>query len=1232
MVQSMHHGVAPASLHINEPSKHIDWARSGIELLSKARQWPVRPEVNRPRRAAVSAFGIGGTNSHMILEQHVEREGDRTEDVSGKPSVSIKSHIQAYSFPWILSGTGEASMRAQAQALLEAEAPWNQDPANVAFSLATTRSAHRSRAMVTLARGVDPRTALEALAQGRSHPDVVTGGAENESTNTRKARLAFLFSGQGGQKPSLGVLKELGACFPVFSQTFRDVCEEIDQHLAHPLSATLMNVEGSKNSDLLSRTDCSQAMLFAFEVALFRLLESFNVRPDFVTGHSLGEIAAATCAGVLSIREAAVIVTARGRLMATLPTDNGAMVSISATEKEVSDELSRHQDETLERTAVIAAVNSHNSVVISGNTEAVMGVAEKFAGMGRRVARLRHINHGFHSPLMDPILPDFERVMRNDVFGSIEGRQNSKMPVISSVTGRSADAAQLRSPRHWVRHLRDPVCFAAAVNELQHEGSSVFVEVGPSTALSTHVPGAVATDQVSQILVTLGRLWTRGIEVDWQAVFKGRSVRVVDLPVYSFQRRRYWLNAPNPRSKFKITKDIGVLGHGVLLNAAPIPETSKIVCFGHLSVATHPWLGDHVIGGQAIFPATGVAELALRAGYECSGTRRDPTGGDLTGDIVMLEELAIVTPLALSLAEEQGVQIQVIVGQPYERGSRSVDIYSRPNGAASQHQWTRHATGSLMLKPDGDTWSNSARTKSQRTANGDNRQLLDISKAYAALADLGLSYGPSFRCVRAIWRSRDDGLGPNTKPNELWAHIELSSDLHQLDSQNFMLHPALLDAALHASLLAEPEMTTGVIRLPFLLRGVQIFPTGSAGPILAHVRKTDEDRLRLTLTNMSTGALVAEISEVLTRAWHPPVAEPAAGKLYRLEWTETAQTGAEEPLREIDEIFRSQSVPNARAAIDGTAVKSRVHNAVTEVLRVIHRWIAEKAYTGGRLIIVTEEASIDDSPDVAAAAVWGFVRSAQAEFGEDRIVLVDLDGSVKSEAKLLRALASREGVLAVRAGLVMVPRLGKALSAPSLAPVSPGTSTSTLDASGTVLITGGTGGLGALLGRHIAHTYEARHMLLVSRSGMQAPGARQLYKDLSANATVRIEECDCSDRTQLAAMLASNAARGHPPISAVIHCAGVVDDAVLSSQSPQRVSAVLRPKVDAAWNLHDLVPDTVSSFILFSSAVGILGNEGQAGYTAGNCFLDALARYRVARGLPALSLAWGPWRNEAGSK
>lgn len=1205
MVQAIRHGIVPETLHITEPSRHIDWEGSGVELLTKTKEWPVHLDSTtgsrRPRRAAVSSFGIGGTNGHIILEQPVENEQPlRPEGIQKK----------RWSCPWLLSGASEAALRAQARKLLAAQAQNEQNPMDIAFSLATSRSALQYRAVVTPSQRNNYQEALAALAEGQSHHDVATG-ASSGHTSAIKPRLACLFSGQGSRRLHPADLEELRAAFPVFSEVFSAACDEFDQHLEYPLYTTIKShiVEGD---NLIDRTDFSQAALFAFEVAMFRLLESFDLRPDFLAGHSLGEIAAAHISGALSLREAATIVATRSKLMSAIGS-NGIMVHISATQEEIAEELSRLRDEFPGSTAVIAAVNSERSVVVSGTEEAVMAVADKFAALGRKTTKLRNVRHAFHSPMMEIILQDLEETLSS----SLEGNGTLKIPLVSSVTGRRVDSGQLSSPKYWTSHVTQPVRFADAVKELQnHEDVQVFVEIGPSAILSPHVPGSIATSsQVNKLLHALGQLWARGVQVNWQAVFKHSGACLVDLPVYAFQRRRYWLDPPKPEPSHVQFEDVGAMEHGILLNSTQIPGTKIILCTGTLSIKRQPWLCDHIIGGQIMVPAAIFTELVLRASRESHGIEQ----------MLMLDEFAFVAPLTLSSNGDEMLQIQVILGEPQDASSRNVDVYSRPYGVATQHEWTRHATGTLkptsLAKTSGKNMNNNTKPTRNGTPYRDTGHTIDVSRAYAVLADANISYGTSFRRVSAIWRQPPDGQAPN--------ELQVQIDPPDIQNQKFILHPTMLDAAMHASLLAASDTATNSIRLPFLLRGVQFFAASSSGPLLARIRFVDEERHSLSLSDISTGALVAEISEVILRPWQPAFVEPIPGDLYRLEWIESAHNtrdeGQTQSLSEGDEILQIgvRDAGNGHEAITTEDLIDIVHSAVVEALRAVQKWSAQNVHTGNRLVIVTRKATIDNNPNLAAAAIWGFVRSVQAELSGRRVALVDLDGSDKSDSMLMTALASNLEVATIRDGSILIPKLSR-VALPSTQTV-----TSTLDVGGTVLITGGTGGLGALLSRHIIHKHGTKHLLLVSRSGRDAPGADQLYNDLrTAGAVVRIEKCDCGDRLQLMELMAS--VQDLPPITAIIHAAGVVDDAILSSQTPKRLSNVLRPKVDAAWNLHVIAPVTVRSFVLFSSYVGIIGNEGQTGYTAGNAFLDALSRLRLSQGLPSLSLAWGPWLNEGG--
>ncbi|MGW4568568.1 SDR family NAD(P)-dependent oxidoreductase, partial [Streptomyces sp. NPDC004561] len=501
MVMAMRHGVLPQTLHVDEPTPHVDWSAGDVRLLTEAVQWP---ETDAPRRAAVSSFGISGTNAHVIVEQAAPSE---------EPA---RGTAVAGPVPWVLSAKSDAALREQAGRLLsflDAEGVDGVEgagvrPEDVAFSLATSRAVLERRAAVVGEELGEFRQGLEAIVSGAAPVDGPVGG-----------KVGFLFSGQGSQR--LGMGRELYASYPVFAAAYDEVC-------AH-LGATV-----DVDSEELNQTGSTQPALFAVEVALFRLLESWGVRPDYVAGHSVGEIAAAHVAGVLSLEDAAKLVSARAALMQALPA-GGAMVAVQATEEEVLPLLT---DEV-----GIAAVNGPQSVVVSGAEDAVAAVAEVFASRGRKTSRLK-VSHAFHSPLMDPMLEEFGRVIRGLTFNE------PRIPVVSNLTGRLAESYTLE---YWVRHVREAVRFADGIGTLHELGVTTFVEIGPGGVLSGMAQGCV--DDVVTIpvlradrpepyaLVTaIGQLHTHGVSPDWQALFPG--ARRVDLPTYAFQQERYWLDSP----------------------------------------------------------------------------------------------------------------------------------------------------------------------------------------------------------------------------------------------------------------------------------------------------------------------------------------------------------------------------------------------------------------------------------------------------------------------------------------------------------------------------------------------------------------------------------------------------------------------------------------------------------------------------------------------------------------
>ncbi|WP_328875557.1 type I polyketide synthase [Streptomyces sp. NBC_00287] len=1150
MVQAMHHGELPRTLHAEPPTPHVDWSSSRVELLTAARPWP---GSDRPRRAGVSAFGIGGTNAHVILEE-------------AAPEAPSRESATTLPVPWLLSAADETALRAQARRLLSAVA--DRSPVDVGYSLAVSRAALTHRAMVPPGERTRMLDTLSAVAEGRGHRQL----ADPE------IRTAFLFTGQGAQRPGMG--GELRAAFPVFAAALDEVCRHLDDRL--PLSAVLSAGPGSPEAALLDRTDVTQAALFAFEVALFRLLESWGVRADHLVGHSVGELAAAHVAGVLDLPDAATLVAARGRLMQALP-EGGAMMALDATEDELLPALA----EFGERLA-IASVNGPRSVVISGDRDAVLAVAADFQVRGRITVRLR-VSHAFHSPLVEPVLAEFQ-----DIAGELTFRP-PRIPIVSTVTGRPAEAAELCSPEYWVRHARQTVRFADAVRHLADDGVSAYLELGPGPALTAAAADcltdgpvlAVATrggePEPSTLLTAVAQLHVAGASVDWSAVYAGSGARRVDLPTYAFQRQRYWLDAP-PTAPADAPALLGP--------AFPVPDTERAVLSGLLSTATQPWLADHVVAGNVVVPGTVFVEMAVQAG--------DETGCGTVDELVMR------APLVLS--GSAGARVQVVVGAPDDSGRRPLDIYSRPEESVDDTPWTRNVSGQLGRG---------------RAAEGEptpwppeDAEALDLTGAYDTLADVGLAYGPAFQGVGAVWRRGDD----------IFAEVRLPE---ASDAGRYGLHPALFDAALHAPLLAGPA-ASGAVRVPFAWSGVSLHASG-ATELRVRVTRTAADTVSLTLTD-PTGRLVARVDSLTTRelpADRTGTTDDLVRRaLLRPEWSALeppADTGAcawavhgpdELNLAEFLNGGTNPEFVAVTAVSRETDPLAAVHETTGRVLKTLQDWQDDPGTVGARLVVVTRDATAP-VPDLAGAAVWGLVRTAQSEL-PGRVVLVDVDGRPESLRLLPAAVATGEPQLRVHSGKLTVPRLAPATYL----------SDASFDAEGTVLITGGTGALGAELARHLVTAHGVRHLLLTGRRGPQAPGAGELLRELEEwGAEVRIVACDAADRGALAEVIKGC----EPPLAAVVHAAGVLDDGVLDALTPERMAAVLRPKADAAWHLHELTRDLgLSAFVMFSSASGLLGRAGQGNYAAANAFLDALAHRRAAEGLPALSLAWGPWEHTGG--
>ncbi|MFH9617840.1 type I polyketide synthase [Streptomyces pratensis] len=1150
MVMAMRHGVLPRTLHVDEPSPHIDWTSGAVELLTEAQEWP---DLNRPRRAGVSSFGISGTNGHVILEQ-APVEGAATPEARRTPPA----------VPWLLSARTSEALSAQAARLLPVlEGPDGPDPADVAYSL-TARSDLEHRAVIVAGDGEAPLPGLRALTQGEAAGTLVQG--------TRAAgRTAVLFTGQGAQR--LGMGRELYDAYPAFAEAFDEACAELDPRLGRPLHSVLLGSDPAQ----LEQTAMAQAALFSVEVALFRLMESWGVRPDAVAGHSVGEIAAAHVAGVLSLSDACALVAARGALMQALPT-GGSMIAVAASEEEVLPLLAG-----LEHRVSIAAVNGPSAVVLSGDEQAVQELAAEFTGRGTETRRLR-VSHAFHSPLMDPMLDAFRAVVEQLDF------QPPRIDVVSTSAPEAAGADVLCSPDHWTDQVRRPVRFHDAVRTLHSQGVSTFLELGPGGVLTAMVQdclsdvaetiAAVPTlrrdrPEPQAVVSALARLHVRGVPVDWAALFEGSGARKVDLPTYAFQRRRYWLD---PAGAMPDAGAAGLTdaGHPLLRGTVTLPDSDGVLATGRLSVATHGWLADHEVGGQVLVPGTALVEAVVRAGDEAG--------------YPVLDELVIEAPLVLP--GHAAVQLQVAVAAPDATGRRPVAVHSRPAGQDPDAPWTRHAGGLLATVgtaplPGAVEWP----------PEGAGRVVSD--HFYPSMAEAGYVYGPAFRGLRSVW----------TRGEEIFAEVTLPDD-HEDDARQFGIHPALLDAALHAaSFGALGGMGQDRLLLPFAWTGVTLHASGACA-LRVKVTPAGPDAFALEATD-ADGVPVMSVESLVFRPVSPDQLRtgPATyDRLFHLDWPAVALPEHPDPSQGL-EYADLTDTPDA----EGPA---RVRDLLGRALHAVRSWLDEDRPASARLVVLTRNACLPGT-DPAAAAVWGLVRAAQSE-NPDRIVLADIDTEDGSRRALPRAVASGEAQLAIRAGEARVPRLAR-VSSEAPAEGRP------LDRQGTVLITGGTGTLGAMVARHLVTEHGVRGVLLVSRSGGSSTGARALETELAGlGADVTFAACDVSDRGALADVI--GAIPAERPLTGVVHAAGVLDDGVISALTPERLDTVLRSKADAAWHLHELTRDTdLAVFMLFSSASALLGTPGQANYAASNAFLDSLAEHRRALGLPATSLAWGLW-------
>ncbi|MEU1073475.1 SDR family NAD(P)-dependent oxidoreductase [Streptomyces sp. NPDC005878] len=1002
-VLALRHGVLPKTLHIDRPSTKVDWSRGAVALLDEARPWP---ETGRPRRAAVSSFGVSGTNAHVILEQADEEA----------PATAGTAPDAPGPVAWPLSAKTAQALAAQAARLADhAAAHPDQSGADIALSLVTGRAALDHRAVLLAEDRTAAVEAARALAGGRPTADAVTGAVA-------PGRTAFVFSGQGSQR--LGMARELHAGEPVFREAFDEVCAALDPHLT---GRPLREVVFGDDAGLLDRTEYTQPALFAVEVALFRLLASRGVEPALLSGHSIGELAAAHAAGVWSLGDAARLVAARGRLMQALPA-TGAMVAVQATEEEVTGLLTDRVS--------LAAVNGPRAVVVSGAEPDVTTIAAELERRGHKTKRLR-VSHAFHSPLMEPMLEDFRAVAESIAYAE------PAIPLVSDLTGRLVAPGELTRPEYWVRHVRGTVRFADAVRTLYAEGARTFVELGPTGVLTAMVQdclgddgdGAVAALAVLRrdkpeprsLTTALAQLHVRGVTVDWAGPLTEAGARTVPLPTYAFQRRRYWLPASDGGAADVAAAGLAAVDHPLVAAVVAVPDEDKVVGTGRLSLATHPWLGEHRVSGHAVVPGTAVLDMVLRAGDE-AGTP-------------LVDELVMEAPLVLP--ERSALQVRITVSAPDTTGRRPVTVHARPDEASLLAPWTLHASGFLA-----DEESDGAGTPFPAEWPPAGAVSVDTDGFYERQVAEAFGYGPAFQGLRAAWTDGD----------VRYAEVALPDDKAS-EAERFGLHPALFDAALHSD--KATEAPGAAPRLPFAFARVALHATGATA-LRVRIAPAPGGGTRVDLADPS-GSPVATLGALTLR---PVAAEKLGGDrdtsadlLFRTDWKPLPLPGgaAHDGIAELrlgaplpdapwpvhDDLDAWLSGPDtpgvllARLPASGADDAEAVRDATGRVLDLLRDWLDRDVPETARLVVLTRGAvavhSADEVTDPAAGAVWGLLRAAQSEH-PGRFVVADTGDDVPA-GLLAAALATAEPQLAVRAGEVSVPRLARlATEAPLAVP------------------------------------------------------------------------------------------------------------------------------------------------------------------------------------------------------
>lgn len=1009
MVMAMREGVLPASLHIDQPTPHVDWTTGSAALLTTSTPWP---ETGRPRRAAVSAFGISGTNAHLVLEAVPEPAHPV---VRRRPAEPIAV--------WPLSGKTGSALSEQAARLLShtGEHP-ELDAADIGRTLALGRAHHEHRAVVI---GRDRGTleqALSALAHNSEHQALIRAVCPPTRGD---GKIVFVFPGQGSQYPGMGsgLLRGEGSAARVFREHIEACSAELMNHVDWSLTDLLTDADDHRG--LLDRVDVVQPALFAVMTGLAEVWRQRGIHPDAVVGHSQGEIAAAYTAGALSLPDAIRVVALRARALADIA-GTGGMAQLTAGVEDVAALLPADAD------LGIAAVNGPSTVVVSGDVAAIDDLVDRCTTKGVHARRIP-VDYASHSAHVDPLRDGILAALAD-----VEARPTD-IEYYSAMTGTLVDTRHLAG-EYWYESLRRPVRFDQATEALVDNGFTCFVECSPhpvmvgaltqtTEAAESDAPTIVGTlrkqsDDELELSMALGRLHTQGKSPGWPALYP--MAQQVNLPTYPFERGSYWLR-PEPPGGDPTRLGQAFTGHPILSASVDLPDGST--CFtGRVGLKSQPWLIDHAVAGTVFMPGAVYVELAVHVARRFEGAQ--------------VEELTMLEPLVLR--GDQAYEVRVLAGPAGDDGGRDLTVHTR-TALDTAAAWTLHAVGAVSIRTGESVAAQPPAVWPPASARS-----IPLEGAYEQLADHGYDYGSVFRGVTALWQ---DG-------RDIYAEVALPGGA---DPDGFAIHPALLDACLHPMVMVpDGVLADSGINLPFVWSAISVDEPATRA-VRVHIAIADDNRARIAFFDPGN-RLIAEIRTLVFR----PITLAAVAKLsgadqclYEVAWSPdkprsrrpiSAAIIGDGDYRGIgDAAVRYPDLSALAEAVDGhgpapdlaivsfrtssstagqdqgTDVVSAVHSAAHRALALVQEFLADDRLTAIRLVVITGGAVTtglaDPAPDLEAAAVWGLVRSAQTE-NLERFVLVDLDDV--SASVLPAALTSGEPQLAIRSEVTYVPRLAEA--------------------------------------------------------------------------------------------------------------------------------------------------------------------------------------------------------------